>query len=67
MRRDGEAMPSRGATPHVFGHLSREEQKRVPRRCNLGPNGGGRKDAAMATPRSDGSARRISGARKKTP
>jgi Putative MetA-pathway of phenol degradation len=29
-------MPLAGPLPHVFGRLSREEQKRVPRRCNLG-------------------------------
>lgn len=29
-------MPLAGPLPHVFGRLSREEPKRVPRRCNLG-------------------------------
>jgi len=29
-------MPLAGPLPRVFGRLSREEQKRVPRRCNLG-------------------------------
>src|SRR5689334_7684849 len=29
-------MPLAGPLPQEFGHLSREQQKRVPRRCNLG-------------------------------